>query len=354
MRVVLGLSGGVDSSLATALLKERGFDVLGVYLKFGGRYGEDSSANGDQRCPWKDDIAMCRRIASFLDIPFIIRDVTTQYEERVLAPMVRAYAAGETPNPDGACNRLVKFSELLAVARANGAGAIATGHYARLRRVARGRVMLLRGADHGKDQSYFLWSCTAAQLAATMFPVGYYTKDQVRAMARARGLPNWDRRSTRGVCFLGGADIPAYLAERVAPRAADVHTTAGEHIGSVPFAQALTVGQRIRIGGRLAPHYVVARNLHAHTVTVSATPDDPARARSVVRAGDAHWIGAHPPRTFACTARIRHRQQPVPCMVSIATTGCTVRFDAPQEGVAPGQSVVFTDGDTVLGGATIL
>lgn len=345
MRIVLGLSGGVDSSLAAALLRERGHDVVGVYLKFD---------DGAPTCPSREDIAMAKRVAAHLDIPFLVRDVTAAYEERVLQPMVRAYAAGQTPNPDTACNRWVKFDVLLAVARELGADAIATGHYARLRRHARGRVMLLRGADPVKDQSYFLWECTAEQLERSIFPIGDYRKEQVRAMARMRGLPNWDRRSTRGVCFLGNRDLPSYLAGRGVRGDATVVTTSGALVGTVSDAPAYTVGQRVRFGGQPAPRYVVQNNMGAHTITVSETTDDPARSRRVLIADGARWIGGLLPETFSCEARIRHRQQPERCLVRMMGARVSVALDRPQTGVAPGQAVVFNDGDRILGGATIV
>lgn len=344
MRIVLGLSGGVDSSVAAALLQERGHAVVGVYLKFD---------DGAPTCPSREDIAMAKRVAAHLDIPFLVRDVTAAYEERVLQPMVRAYAAGQTPNPDTACNRWVKFDVLLAVARELGADAIATGHYVRLRRITRGRVTLLRGADSMKDQSYFLWECTVEQLERSMFPIGEYRKEQVRAMARLRGLPNWDRRSTRGVCFLGNRDLPAYLAGRGVRGDAAIVTTTGAHLGIVSDASAYTVGQRVRFPGRAVPHYVVQNNIAAHTMTVSDAPDDPARSRRTLIADDARWIGGLPPAIFSCEARIRHRQQPERCLVRMMGARIVVALDHPQTGVAPGQAVVFSDGDRILGGATI-
>lgn len=344
MRIVVGLSGGVDSACAAALLQERGCDVLGVYLKF-----DDGSAT----CPSREDIASARRIAAHLDIPLMVHDVSLSYEELVLAPMVRAYAAGATPNPDTACNRWVKFTELLRIARRTGADAIATGHYARARRRARGRRELLRAADTEKDQSYFLWELTREQLDAAVFPIGAYTKAHVRAMARARGLPNWDRRSTRGICFLGKTDLPTYLAHRSTAQPATLITADGAAIGSVVMGQAYTIGQRVRLAGQRAPRFVVARDPVAQTITVSDDRDDASRWHTRITAHGANWIGGIPSRGFTCSARIRHRHEPQPCAVTVLPGQIAIHFERPQFGVAPGQAIVFNDGDRVLGGATI-
>ncbi|MDO8424987.1 MAG: tRNA 2-thiouridine(34) synthase MnmA [bacterium] len=342
-RIIIGLSGGVDSALAAALLLERGFDVRGVYLKF-----DDGSGS----CPSKEDLAMARRVAAHLDIPLRVQDVSAQYEEQVLAPMRRGYAAGITPNPDTWCNRSVKFAQLAAIADAVGASAIATGHYARSRNDGRRCVTLLRAADCIKDQTYFLWELTQAQLARAVFPIGAYTKEQVRAMARARGLPNWDRRSTRGVCFLGKKDFSAYLAQTIAPEPTAVVTTAGERVGAVEMGQSFTIGQRIRLSGQPVPRYVVARDMGARTITVTAAPDDPARDATQLIATGTSWFG-HAPAFGSCEARIRHRQDPQPCTITAAGARLLVRFDAPQRGIAPGQAIVFSRADCVLGGANI-
>lgn len=345
MTIVLGLSGGVDSALAAALLVERGVSVQAVYLAF--------RAPGQSECRAREDIAMCRRIAAHLDIPFTVHDVSDAYEERVLAPMVDGYARGVTPNPDSACNRWVKFDELLRIAAERSADGIATGHYARIRRAARGRVELRCGADAEKDQSYFLWELTQEQIRATLFPIGAYTKERVRTLARARGLPNWDRPSTRGVCFLGRTDFADYLAERGVTHPATVVTTAGEHLGDIPAGSTYTIGQRIRMGGQPAARYVVARDARAQTLTVSSRPDDPARARDQLLAHSPNWIGGIPPRVFGASARIRHRHAPAHCEVRVASAGLSVSFERPQIGIAPGQAIVFSDGDRVLGGAVI-
>ncbi|MDO8599010.1 MAG: tRNA 2-thiouridine(34) synthase MnmA [bacterium] len=362
-RTVVGLSGGVDSALVAALLKERGFDVVGCYLKV---------AVAGAPCPWQEDLPMAHRVAAHLDIPLIVRDVSAEYEREVLEPMVAAYRAGETPNPDILCNRWVKFDVLIAAAREVGAERIATGHYARVRkyfspsrqegeREGEGSIVELhRGLDHTKDQSYFLATLTQEQLAWCEFPLGEWQKEDVRAEAKRRGLPNWDRHSTSGVCFIGHTNIAEFLASRAAATPATVVTTSGEVLGTVPVGEALTVGQRAPIAGQPAPRYVVATEPTAQRVTVSATIDDPARFASVIYASAPYWISAAPSFPLRCSVRIRHRQEPVPCVVSLrgsagdrSNPGLHVQLDIPLTGVAPGQTVVLSDGDRILGSATI-
>ncbi|MFH1098903.1 MAG: aminomethyltransferase beta-barrel domain-containing protein [Candidatus Uhrbacteria bacterium] len=391
-RIVVGFSGGVDSTLAAALLKERGFDVVAVYLKV------DLAAINCQlsTCAWRDDVAMCRRVAALFDIPLIIEDVTDEYNREVVVPTAAALHVGLTPNPDSLCNRWVKFDALERVAKRVGADRIATGHYARVRNsheYANGREYanirihpfdfpfsrgerregensfppspgeggrggvgdceLHRGIDLTKDQSYFLWMLTQEQLTLAEFPLGEWQKDDVRKEAKRRGLPNFDRRSTRGVCFLGQAGFAAVSALGADSESAEVITTDGKTIGTISSPTRLTIGQRIRIGGQSTPHYVVARDLVARRVLVSASSNDPARQQSIFLAHTINWIGTPPHFPLHCTARIRYRQQPFPCQALECSEGIRVLCDVPQTGVAPGQDVVFTQKSRVLGGGII-
>lgn len=356
MRIVVGLSGGVDSALAAALLQECGFDVVGCFLKV---------AIAGAPCPWESDLPMAHRIAAHLNIPLIVKDVSAEYERDVLEPMVAAYRGGETPNPDTTCNRYVKFDALAAVAREVGAERIATGHYSRV--IARSAkrdeaipVELWRGGDHVKDQSYFLWMLTQEQLAICEFPIGEWRKEDVRAEAKRRDFPNWDRESTSGVCFLGQVSIAEFLEARTIGTPATVVTTRGDVMGSIPNPEALTIGQRAPIAGQSAPRYVVATDFEQRRVIVTASPDDPARYTRAISTHSPHWIGTPPTLPLTCTARIRHRQEPVACVVSLrgsagdrSNPGFQVTLDTPLTGVAPGQAVVMNDGDRVLGGAII-
>ncbi|MFH1430049.1 MAG: tRNA 2-thiouridine(34) synthase MnmA [Candidatus Uhrbacteria bacterium] len=340
-RIIIGLSGGVDSALAAALLQERGFDVVAVYLKI----VVDGGA-----CPWRDEIALCRRIAAQLDIPLVVHDVSKAYEHEVLNPMVAAYEQGSTPNPDSACNRWVKFPVLAEIASEHGASYIATGHYARIG----DDDSLYRALDHDKDQTYFLWELRRKQLRSILFPIGELQKTDVREEARQRGLPCWDRPSTRGICFLGGVALTSYLERHLTPRAAEVVTTSGEHLGTVPFAQAITIGQRIPLGGLPCARYVTKRDLARGIIEVSDKPSDTARLCSRVRATATNWLATTPDGALSCAARIRHGQQPELCRIHQRGVGVVdVYFETPQVGVAAGQSIVFSDGERVLGGAIL-
>ncbi|MBI4433836.1 tRNA 2-thiouridine(34) synthase MnmA [Candidatus Uhrbacteria bacterium] len=344
MRIVVGISGGVDSTLAAALLQERGYVVVGCYLKV---------AIPGAPCPWEDDLPMCHRVAAVLDIPLIVRDVSSEYERDVLAPMLAAYERGHTPNPDAVCNRWVKFDALRAVAEQVGADRIATGHYARLRRGHGGTGELLRGVDPGKDQSYFLWMLTEAQMAVTEFPLGERWKIDVRAEAHRRGLPNWDRSSTSGVCFLGALDLPTFLRNRIAPRPARVVTTTGDVIGDVPNALVYTAGQRVALGGQPTPRYVVQQRWATQELVVSASPEDALRYTQVIMTQEPHWIGVPPTLPLRAMVRIRHRQDPLRATVERRAHGLEIQCDTPLSGVAPGQAVVMDDGERVFGGAVI-
>jgi tRNA-uridine 2-sulfurtransferase len=344
MRCIVGLSGGVDSTLAAALLCERGVEVIGVYLKI----VIDATV-----CPWRDEIFRCRRVAAKLDIPLYIVDASDRYRRDVLNPMLEGYAEGKTPNPDIGCNRFVKFVELGNAADRFGATQIATGHYART--VARfdGSTSLLRGRDSKKDQSYFLWKMTQKQLARVDFPLGDWQKHDVRVEAKKRGFENWDARSSRGICFLGTSGIAALTSHRIDQLPADVITTSGEHIGAVHSMETLTTGQRLRLASRQYPHYVVKRDFAARKVIVSDTPSDPAQWASNVTIEHARWFSDSVKFPLACSARVRHGQEPQSCRVELRKDGAVVVFDHPQRAIANGQSIVFNQGDTVLGGAVM-
>ncbi|MBI2483043.1 tRNA 2-thiouridine(34) synthase MnmA [Candidatus Uhrbacteria bacterium] len=344
MRIVVGMSGGVDSAVAAALLQERGCEVAGCYLKV---------AIPGAPCPWADDLPMAHRVAAALNIPLIVRDVSAAYERDVLEPMLSAYAVGETPNPDTTCNRWVKFDALRSVAREVGAPRIATGHYARLRLSAGGSIELLRGTDPKKDQSYFLWMLTQEQAAQTEFPLGGRLKIDVRAEAHRRGLPNWDRSSTSGVCFLGAIHLATFLQERLPPRPARVVTTTGEEIGSVPNALAYTIGQRLSLGGQPTARYVVAQRLATQELIVSAFPNDAQRATQIFHAQQPHWIGAAPTMPLRAMVRVRHRQESIRGTIALHGDGLRIDCDVPIVGVAPGQAAVMDDGERVFGGAVI-
>lgn len=346
-RVFVGLSGGVDSSVAALLLKEQGHDVAGVFLRC---MNLDGCAD--------EDAEEARRAAAHLGIPFYAWDFEERYRAAVVEPLVAGYRAGGTPNPDVACNREIKFGAFLEAARAAGADAIATGHYARI--VQRDGVPhLAAGADAEKDQSYFLWSVGSEALARVRFPLGDLTKPEVRRIAAAAGLPNAARKDSQGICFLGKVPLSGYLRTREASAPGIVRDVAGAPIGEHDGAWLLTIGQRsgFRItapgrGAATPPYYVAARDVASNGVTV-AVAGDPALTIAGVSLMDAVAplpLGSEPRPVLV---RTRYRQS----LAAATLTGGErprVAFARPHPAAAIGQSAVCYDADgTVLAGGII-
>jgi tRNA-specific 2-thiouridylase len=349
---MVGMSGGVDSSLAAALLVEQGHEVVGAFMK--NWSDEKDPVTGE--CAWKEERRDAMRVAARLGIPFETLDFEAAYRERVVGYMLREYAAGRTPNPDVLCNREIKFDLFLAAARERGFDAVATGHYARVDRAEDGRFRLLAGLDGGKDQSYFVHALGQRELPHVLFPIGHLEKSEVRGMARARGLETADKKDSQGLCFVGKVELGEFLARGLAPKPGRVVSVEGEDLGAHPDVHRYTIGQRqgLAIGGGPAL-FVVAKDVSAATVTVARGEDHPALFRAELEAGEASWVsGIAPTAPFRCEARIRYRQPLQACEVVPAGDRLRVRFDAPQRAVAPGQFIVLYDGDEVLGGATIL
>lgn len=358
--VFVALSGGVDSSVAAALLKERGFDVIGIHMAMWQEPGLACSAAADRQ-----DAA---RVAAHLGIPFRTWDFTEEYRSEVVDYLLREYASGRTPNPDVMCNRKIKFGAFLRKALESGADYIATGHYARNVESSDGQTRELHIAqDSNKDQSYFLWTLTQDELKRTLFPLENLTKPEVRSIARRLGLPTAEKPDSQGICFIGDIDVRKFLRRRLPERPGFVLTTSGRVVGEHAGAQFYTIGQRhgLGIGGGKA-HYVAERLLPINTLVVAEGPDDPALYRSEIAAGDVNWISGSPPEfPLRCWARIRYRQPLQECEVttspvtkrtisdSMTNDFLLVRFDAPMRAVAPGQSVVLYDAEMLLGGGVI-
>ncbi|MGI6103385.1 MAG: tRNA 2-thiouridine(34) synthase MnmA [Patescibacteria group bacterium] len=344
-RILVGLSGGVDSSVVAARLVDAGHEVVGVYLK---AWDDDAAIALRGACPWRDDIADCRRIAAHLGIPFEVVDVRDAYRTRVVDALISEYAAGRTPNPDILCNREMKFGFLLDLARELGYDAVATGHYAR---IVDGE--LHRGADPKKDQTYFLWQLRSADLPMIRFPLGAETKAVIRAEAQERGLATAAKRDSQGICFLGPVDLRSFLVDALHLAPGDVVTTDGKTVGRHQGAAAYTVGQRHGLGvwgGAGETYYVVERDLRRNRLVVDTAP--PTTTTLTARA--LNWIGASPSVGDRIEARIRHGQVPQPCTVEACNSEeLELRFDEPQLAVAPGQSVVCSLGTHVLGGGLI-
>lgn len=349
-RVVVGMSGGVDSSVAALLLKQGGHDVHGLFMS---NWEEDEEGYCQSAEDYQDALA----VAELLSVPLHRASFAREYRERVFAQFLDGYAGGATPNPDVLCNREIKFGSFLAYARRLGARRIATGHYAR----TDGQGRLLRAADSGKDQTYFLHAVDRAALQASVFPIGHLMKDQVRALAKAEGLPNHDRRDSTGICFIGERPFADFLGRYVRGEPGNIETPDGRVVGRHEGLPRYTLGQRqgLRVGGvpgaDEAPWYVADRDGARNVLVVVQGHDHPLLMRRSLVATDPAWVaGSTPPLPLECTARTRHRQPDRPCTVSQEGPGrIRVTFTEPQRAPAPGQYVVFYLGQECLGGATI-
>lgn len=338
--VFVALSGGVDSSVAAALLKEAGHDVVGTHI-----ICWDGCGQGEER---RDAL----RVALQLDIPFLTFDFREEYKRLVLDYMLHEYAEGRTPNPDVMCNREIKFGAFPEKALSLGADYIATGHYVRLRSQNR-ELELLEAIDKKKDQSYFLWALAHRQLKHCLFPVGEYTKPQVREMARRMRLPTAEKKDSQGLCFVGKVNFGYFLRGLLPRQEGPVLTSAGTAIGKHDGIAFYTIGQRhgLGIGGGM-PYYVAEKDLRTNTLVVGEGPDDPILYKKEILVDRLNWLADFLQGRFA--VRIRYRQPKVPALVIKESDRLRVLFDIPQRGVAPGQSAVFYDQEKVLGGGIIL
>lgn len=353
VRVVVALSGGVDSAVAALLLKDQGHDVHGLFMS---NWEEDE----DGYCTSAQDFQDARRVCAELGIPLHRASFAREYRDRVFAHFLEEYAAGRTPNPDVLCNREIKFGVCFQYALRLGAERFATGHYARLA-WRDGRVRLLRALDPAKDQSYFLHAVEPAQLAATEFPVGGLEKAEVRRIARERGLPVFAKRDSTGICFIGERPFARFLEGYLPARPGVVESPEGERLGEHRGLMYYTLGQRagLGLGGRRgaaeAPWYVAGKDLDRNVLVVVQGHDHPLLMCDWLRAEAVHWIARQPPgRHFECTARLRHRQRDVPCRLLFEESGhVRASFASAQRAVTPGQYAVFYRGDECLGGGVI-
>jgi len=339
-KVFVALSGGVDSSVAAALLKEAGFGIVGVHMICW------------DECEVVEERRDALRVALQLDIPFLTFDFREQYKTQVFDYMVSEYAAGRTPNPDVMCNREIKFGVFLKKALSLGADYIATGHYARLRS-ADHEPQLLEGADKEKDQSYFLWALNKEQLKHCFFPLGDYTKPQVREMARRMRLPTANKKDSQGLCFVGKVNFGYFLRDLLPKRQGTVVTSKGTVVGQHDGIAFYTIGQRrgLGIGGGI-PYYIAEKDLMTNTLIVGEGPDDPILFKKGISVGCLKWLADF--CEGRCQVRIRYRQPKVSATVTRENGYVRVFFDVPQRGVAPGQSAVFYDREKVLGGGIVL
>ena len=349
MKIVVGISGGVDSAVAALLLKRAGHEVTGLFMK---NWEEDDSTG---HCGAEEDLKTARAVCNHLAIPLRTVNFATEYWDRVFSYFLSEYRAGRTPNPDVLCNKEIKFKAFLDHALTLGADKIATGHYARVASDA-GRYRLLKARDANKDQSYFLYLLGQEALAHTLFPVGDFAKTEVRHLALEAGLPNHDRHDSTGICFIGERDFKSFLARYLPAQSGEMRTLAGTLKGKHDGVMYYTIGQRhgLGIGGGGEAWYVVAKDIARNILYVEQGEHHPALYSEALIAGQLHWIVGDPPSwPRKLRAKTRYRQPDQDCVVEVHGEGLRVVFDQPQRAVTPGQSVVFYDGEECLGGGII-
>ena len=340
--VYVGLSGGVDSSVSAALLKEQGYLVVGVYMK---NWSKDLPGFA---CPWKEDYQDAKRIAVQLGIEFKMFDFEKEYQEKVVDYMIEEYKAGRTPNPDIMCNQEVKFKLFFNTAIEQGADFVATGHYARSL-----NGQLLVGKDSNKDQSYFLYRVKESVLEKTIFPLGGFTKPEVRKMAEERNLTTAHKKESMGICFVGKVGIKEFLQQYVKTETGDVIDQNGKVIGRHEGAIFYTIGQRhgLDIGGGF-PYYVTGKNMKTNTVYVTSQIDDDSLWKDTLSLTDLHWINEPPKIGKVYMVRTRYRAQLVKAQFKEKVT--ELILNDPVRAVTPGQSVVIYENERVIGGGIII
>ncbi|MBQ6805197.1 MAG: tRNA 2-thiouridine(34) synthase MnmA [Clostridia bacterium] len=349
MRVVVGMSGGVDSAVSALLLKQQGYDVIGVFMK----NWEEQDENGV--CTAESDWRDVQDVCEIIDIPYYSVNFAKEYRDRVFSLFLSEYRAGRTPNPDVLCNREIKFKAFLDFAMQLGAEKMATGHFVQ----SNAQGQLLRGVDGNKDQSYFLYMLHEAQLKKAIFPVGHLTKGQVRQIAEENGLPVCKKKDSTGVCFIGERDFKAFLQGFLPAQPGDMVTPDGEKVGRHDGLMYYTLGQRrgLGIGGRGdgRSFFVVDKDLKKNQLIVAQGEDHPLLYSRAAMASQATFIGEPLPENTPChvTAKFRYRQPDQPVTVTRIGEELHFAFDEPQRAVTPGQSAVLYDGDVCLGGGII-
>ena len=344
-KVYVGMSGGVDSSCAAALLKDQGYEVTGVYMK---NWSKDLPG---MVCPWKEDYQDAKRVAVQLDIPFKMYDFEVQYRQKVVDYMVREYVAGRTPNPDVMCNQEVKFKLFLETCLADGADMIATGHYARIK-----DGQLLTGVDTNKDQSYFLYRVTEGALKHSLMPIGGYEKPKVRELAKKLGLATAEKKDSQGICFVGKVGIKDFLLSELGEQPnGRIFDQNGQDIGEHDGAIFYTIGQRhgLDVGGGL-PYYVVGKDMAKNEVYVTTNLDDAKLWHKKIRLTDLHWNNVAPESGKTYQVRTRYRAPLVDCTIDIGGTTAVVKLSEEARAITTGQSAVLYEADHCLGGGIVI
>ena len=353
-RIVVGMSGGVDSSVAALLLKQRGFEVIGLFMK---NWEDDDD---EEYCSSRQDLLDAVSVADRIGIEIEAVNFSADYKERVFSEFLREYRAGRTPNPDVLCNAEIKFRSFLDHAVAMGAERIATGHYAQVREVD-GIHQLLKAEDGTKDQSYFLYRLNQAQLSKTMFPLGTLYKREVREIARKHGLPNHDKKDSTGICFIGERPFREFLNRYLPADPGDIWTLDGRMVGRHMGLMFYTIGQRqgLGIGGQRDgvgdAWYVAAKDIPNNRLLVVQGHDHGALLKDKLTAIDLNWISGSPPHCkWVYGAKTRYRQRDAPCAIArVDADSCNIEFAEPQWAVTPGQSAVIYESRVCLGGGII-
>ena len=354
MKIIVGMSGGVDSSVSAALLKQQSHQVEGMFMK---NWEEDDT---QEHCTADDDVQDAQAVCDRLGLKLHRRNFASEYWDYVFAEFLQEYQQGRTPNPDILCNREIKFKTFLDHADDLGADLMATGHYVRRREVD-GENQLLKGLDANKDQSYFLYAINQYQLSRSLFPLGDIEKTEVRQMAESLGLAVHNKKDSTGICFIGEKRFQTFLSTYLKPNPGDITTPSGQVVGQHAGLMYYTIGQRqgLGIGGvknALAePWFVIAKDHSNNRLVVGQSPDSNLMMGTELTAKQVTWIGSQPERLpLNCHAKIRYRQPDQACTVEAGAGGqIQVKFENPQRAITPGQSIVFYQGDVCLGGAII-
>ncbi len=351
LKVFVGVSGGVDSSVALALLQREGYDVTGVFLKV---WSPDFLP-----CDWKEERRSAMRVCVILGVPFLTMDFEKEYKKEVVDYMIREYSSGRVPNPDVFCNKYVKFGAFLQKALEMGADFVATGHYSQV--VKNGNIHELHeSADKNKDQSYFLYTLGQKELSHTFFPVGGMTKPEVRALAEKFGLPTAEKKDSQGLCFIGKIDIKDFLSHYIETKPGDVLNSKGEVVGSHDGAVFYTIGQRhgftVTKKSSADPRFfIISKNLAKNTITIADKENEAEAVYSTkeIVIKDLHFINDQGLIPLKISAEIRYRQKKQDCSLIKGADGYNIKFENPQNGVSVGQSVVLYSGEVCLGGGII-
>jgi len=349
-RVVIGMSGGVDSSVAALLLKQQGYEVIGVFMK----NWDDTDESGF--CSATEDYEDVVKVCHDIGIPYYSVNFEKQYWDKVFTYFLDEYKSGRTPNPDVMCNKEIKFKAFLDYAISIGADYVATGHYAQLTK-ENGKVLLKRGADQNKDQTYFLNQLSADILEKIMFPIGHLQKSEVRQIAEEHHLATAKKKDSTGICFIGERDFKQFLSEFLPAQKGEMHSLTNEKIGEHDGLMYYTIGQRhgLGIGGEGAPWFVVGKNVAENILYVEQGNENEHLYSEGLIASDVNWIqGKAPEQHFTCTAKFRYRQKDQMIDVTLLDDGnYQIDFHEKQRAITPGQAVVFYDGNICLGGGTI-